>query len=789
MSSDAVTAELDFETYSEAGFLWDAVANRWRPPQGAQKPGLFAVGAAAYSEHPTCEILCATYRLPGGQRTPWRPGMPPPVDLFAHIAAGGLVEAFNVGFERWAWVNVAATRMGWPHVPFEQWRCAMARSRAHALPGGLEPVGRVLALTVQKNADGKRLLKKFSQPRNPTQADSRTRIVPLWTETDVVAELADLVPALRPRAAALRKLTEGVQADCEDTQRLLEYNDTDVAVEVELGTRIPHLTPVELAYWRDDQAINYRGVRIDMAGVLDCIAIIEQAHARYGEELQALAGCKPSEIAKLTGWLHGRGVSTHSLDEDAVVALLARTDLPVEARRALEIRAAVGAASVKKVYAMRNHATRHSRLHDLYTYHGAHTGRPTGNGSQPTNLPKAGPEVRRCGYVLAGGRDVPLVAGGCGRYHGAHTMTCHWCQRTTVRTPTDPAREWSPDAADDALAAISTRALDVVETLFGDAMLTVSGVLRALFIASPGCDLISSDFTAIEGVVIAAIADEKWRLEVFRTHGKIYEASAAQSTGIPFDEILAYRKRTGQHHPVRTLGKFQELALGFGGWINGWKAFGGPGTDEEITQNILTWRDASPAIVELWGGQARRDHYGWREDHYGLEGAAVLAVLNAGRSFQARRLDGTDTGVSYETRGRALYCTVPSGGVITYHNPVLMQGERHWRGLELSFEGWNTNPKNGPVGWVRKKTYSGKLAENVVQKTARDIQMNAIRRCEASGRYPVVMHTYDEIVAEVRQGDGSVEELELLMTVPAPWHADWPIKAAGGWRRQRYCKA
>lgn len=239
-------------------------------------------------------------------------------------------------------------------------------------------------------------------------------------------------------------------------------------------------------------------------------------------------------LQQLKGWLHGRGVHLDSMDEDAIEEAL-KWNLPPEARRALEIRAAVGSASVKKVFAMRNQATRAGRLHDLYTYHGARTGRPTGNGPQPTNLPKAGPHVYRCGYEFLEGKDTLLPGGGCGRHHGAHTMWCHWCGKVTVRGP-KASREWNPDAVDDALEAIGHRSLEWLQILFGDAMLTIAGVLRGLFIAAPGHDLISSDFSAIEGVVIAALAGEKWRLDVFAGHGKIYEMSAAKILGISFED-------------------------------------------------------------------------------------------------------------------------------------------------------------------------------------------------------------------------------------------------------------
>jgi DNA polymerase len=124
---------------------------------------------------------------------------------------------------------------------------------------------------------------------------------------------------------------------------------------------------------------------------------------------------------------------------------------------------------------------------------------------------------------------------------------------------------------------------------------------------------------------------------------------------------------------------------------------------------------------------------------------------------------------------------------MTYHKPRIYPHEQSWRGLGISYEGWNTNPKNGGYGWITKELYSGRIAENITQHVARNIQMNAIENLEAAG-YPVVMHTYDEVVCEVPEGFGSVTELESLMTTLPAWAKDWPIKAAGGWEARNYRK-
>ncbi len=737
MGLATVLPDLDFETYSEAGFVWDAALNKWACPHGAKKKGLFVVGAASYAEHETTEVTSCYYDLKDGRgRRFWRPGMPNPVELFLHLGTGGLVEAWNSGFEFWIWNKVCVRRYGWPPLHYKSLRCAMAKARAHALPGSLDDAGVVLDLANKKNPDGARLLKLFSYPRVPTKKDPRTRIRP--------------------------------DEDPENGPKLYAYNERDIVAEAEASSRVPDLEGEELAYWLVDQAINRRGVQIDIDGVRNCIAVIDEAHERYNRELYTLtdgAVARASELAKLQAWLAtARGVNAYALDEDSIDLLLEDPELDLTARRALEIRQAIGSAAVKKVYAMANQATRAGRLHDLFMYHGARTGRATGAGPQPTNLPNSGPEVFRCA---------------CGRHFrapGAASVNCPWCAMPTP--PGKKTMEWGAPAVVDALAVIACRSLDLVEHYFGDAMAAVSGCLRGLFISAPGFDLICSDYSAIEAVVLAEIAGEEWRREVFRTHGKIYEMSASKITGIPFDEFMRYKAETGNHHPMRKkIGKIAELAFGFQGWIGSAKAFGMDEffNDDEIKQAILAWRAASPSYVEFWGGQERNR----QPEMYGVEGMFVSAILNPGRTYEFR-------GFQFTMRGDAVYLRLLSGRYLTYHRPRLRPSSRG-RGLSISYEGNNTNPKNGPTGWVRMDTWGGRLTENIVQATARDVQRHGLVNLEAAG-YPIVLHVYDEDIAEVPEGFGSIEEFERIMSTMPPWAAGWPIKAVGGWRGKRYRK-
>ena len=719
-SHATVFPDFDFETYSEAGL--QLVENKWVTLPNSSKRGLFAVGGVAYSEHPSTEVLSLAYDLKDGTgKKLWIPGMGAPVDLFEHISNGGLLEAWNSSFEYHIWLNVCHKRMGWPPLPLEQLRDAMAKSRAHSLPGGLGDAAKVLQVIDQKIDDGKRLIKKFSMPRNPTKKDARTRITP--------AE------------------------DMDDAIKLWEYNIGDIAAESDVSVRIPDLSPTELKLWLLDQRINVRGVHLDSAARDNCEEIVRQANEKYTAELIALTGGtvqKPGEVAKIAGWMGGRGIHVNGLTADTVKATLKRDDLPADVRRVLEIRASLGAASVKKLYAMGHQVSNDGRLKDLFAFCGAdRTGRFAGRGPQPQNLPNSGPAVRLC-------RD-------CSKHYTPKLTACPWCKGDDVF---NSDAEWGIEAVDDALQVIASGKLDYVEWYFGDAIAAVSGCLRGLFSAAPGHELICSDYSAIEAVVLAALAGEEWRMEVFRTHGMIYEMSAAKISGVPFEDFIEHKKTTGDHHPLRKkIGKVSELASGYQGGIGAWKNFGADKhlSDEEIKNAIKAWRAESPAIVKFW---------------YGLEEAAVSAIQTPGACYTYR-------GITYGVKDDILYCQLLSGRTLSYHNPRLHPDVTPWgkEVLKLTYMGRDSLTNQ----WVRLDTYGGKLCENTVQAIARDILTHAMPALEDAG-YPVVLHIHDEIVCEVPTGTGSVEEFEEIMATLPEWAKDWPIRAAGGWRGLRYRK-
>lgn len=730
-------AEIDFETYSEAGYVWDEAATRWRMPPGCSTYGLKVVGLAVYAEHPSTEVVCLAYDLGDGKGCRlWVPGMPPPADLLAHIEEGGLIEAHNAGFEWAIWRYICEARWGWPHIPLAQLRCTQARSQAYALPGSLGGVAEVLG-TKAKNPEGERLIKLLSCPRQPSAKDPRRRV--------------------------------RVEDAPEEASRFYVYCRDDVGAEHAISEVIPELPPEELAFWRSTVAMNARGMAIDAAGVRACIRVLDEAYRQAEAALPQITGGvvrASSEVARISAWMAARGVHTKSLDAAALEALLA-APLPMDVRQVLEIRQATGSAGVKKVYAMARMADSRGRLCHMFIYHGARTGRDTGKDIQPQNLVKHGPRLRWCENA------------DCLQPYGTHALNCPHCGTPAAMSHEEP---WSYEAVDAALRAIG-RGFTEALRVFGDPVLLVSGCIRGLFIAGPGMDLIASDYASIEAVVTAVLAGEEWRIEAFRRKEDIYLVSAGRMMGRTLEWYMA---NGGKKHPDRQdLGKPSELGLGFGGWIRAWRQFDDSDrfTDDEVRDNIKAWRAASPAIVELWGGQFRGPPFRIeRWELYGLEGAIIRALQNP-NTWQDYRL----IGYYHCTRADVLYCLLPSGRHLSYHRPRLSPSTDRPGTLTITYEGYNSNPKAGAMGWIRRELYGGSATENVVQAVARDFMRDGALRVEAAG-YPVVMRTHDELVAEVREGFGSVEEFEALMGVCPPWAEGWPIRAAGGYRAKRYRK-
>ena len=294
---------------------------------------------------------------------------------------------------------------------------------------------------------------------------------------------------------------------------------------------------------------------------------------------------------------------------------------------------------------------------------------------------------------------------------------------------------------------------DALRLICGSIPDTLSQLIRTSFVASPGNLLVDADFSAIEARVISWLAGEQWRLEVFRTHGKIYEASAAQMFGVPIEKI----KKGNPEYALRQKGKVAELALGYQGSVGALIQMGALNmglSEEELPDIVARWREANRRIRDLW---------------YAMENAAVRVISEGGcvgvgcvmLSHEFDNSTGTD----------CMTILLPSGRKLYYINPKL--GVNQWNKPSIVYMGVNDKNK-----WGEIETYGGKLVENIVQAIARDCLACAIERLESAG-YPVVFHIHDEVVIDIPADRADLDTVVRIMSAPIPWVADLPLNADG----------
>lgn len=496
-----------------------------------------------------------------------------------------------------------------------------------------------------------------------------------------------------------------------------QYNQQDVVTEMEIERRLSFWpVPDEIQrQWEQDITINERGVGLDtqlVEGALECSEITT---ARLTKEAISLSGLdNPNSVSQLTSWLESEtGFEIDSLTKSAVSGLLNRNLESENVRRMLEIRQELGKTSVKKYAAMETAVCEDNRVRGLLQFYGANrTGRWAGRIIQPQNLPRT-------------------------RLHGAELSA---------------ARSW-----------VKKREVDKIDLLAGPVPDILSRLIRTALVPAPGKRFIDADFSAIEARVIAWLAGEEWVLDVFRTHGKIYEACASQMFGVPIEKI----KKGNPEYELRQKGKVATLALGYqgstGALINmGALEMGIP--EEELPDIVQRWRASNKRIQDLW---------------YSMENAAVDTV-KTGRTNAVRGLL-----LRIEGNRERYFLTIqlPSGRKLFYAQPKL--GQNRFGRESLQYLGMNQTTKK----WEAIETYGGKLVENCVQAVARDCLAENIGKLEASG-CPVVFHVHDEVIIE-KEISGPVEkELERvceIMSQPIPWAPGLPLNA-DGWVGDYYTK-
>ena len=471
------------------------------------------------------------------------------------------------------------------------------------------------------------------------------------------------------------------------------YCKRDVDVEKAIRQKL-HNFPIpegEMEVYRLDQEINDRGVLVDLALVhqaISCESLHKEIVTKRAYELTGLEN--PNSVAQIKGWLTRRGIEADSLSKKAVADMIQETDGEVE--ELLKLRLLMAKTSVKKYEAMERSVCKDGRVHGLLQFYGANrTGRWAGRLVQVQNLPQ--------NHIV----DLELA-------------------RNLVKQGR----------------------FEDVELLYDSTPNVLSELIRTAFIPKEGCRFLVADFSAIETRVLAWLSGEQWRLDVFASHGKIYEASASAMFHVPIEEIT-------KGSQLRQKGKISELALGYGGSVGALTSMGALDmglAEEELSPLVSTWRNANPHITQFW----------WDVD------AAAIKTVTEKKETRVGR-------ITFFYQSGILFAMLPSGRKLAYVKPRMAVNKFGRNGL--TYEGISESGK-----WGRIETYGPKLVENIVQGTARDLLAEAMLRLKKRG-YQIVMHIHDEAVMEVPDGMGSVREVCSIMAEQPEWAVGLPLRADG----------
>lgn len=710
-------------------------------------------GTAIYAAHPSTEVLTFSYWV-NGQLRRWRPGQPNPVDLFEHLARGGLFYAHNAAFEFWIW-NMVCRRYGWPPLRIEQVRCTMAMALAMSIPGALGDAAAALGLDIRKDDAGHRIMLQLCKPRSFGKKSKSKPGCPTCAGTGVLV------------TGACHCVVWYTREEFPEKYAALEsYCDTDVLTEKALHDRLLELDARETAVWALDQKINAYGVRIDVPAVQRGIAMVKAEKGRMDAEMQALTGghvetCASS--AALTEWLCAQGAVTAGVAKADVKALLDSDELPGDTwndddltdkarepgpvRRALVLRQIANKASTAKMGKMLDSIGPDHLARMLYQYHAAHTGRWGGRRIQPQNMMR-------------------------------------------------PFKQFEDVEQQEAIIAclLSGASPDELRARFGQPMDAIASVMRGFLLPHVGNEFVIGDYSNIEGRGLAWLAGDEDKLEAFRrqdngTGPEIYIVAGAKIYGV---DPATLTKKSQE----RQIGKVAELALGFqggaGAFISMGRIYGIHVAEKRADEIKDAWRDAHPLIAGYRTEYGRKGGY-WAN----VERAAINAVKYPGTKHAAGA-EGRET--TYLVNGSFLWARLPSGRCLCYPYPELRNVVTAW-GQNKETLTYKTAlsgdprsrrklvPDLGNTGkWGRITTYGGSLTENNDQAICRDVQADAMLRLDRAG-LPIAMHTHDEIVGEVPRGRGKelLPHFNKLMAELPPWAAGLPV-VVDGFVAQRYRK-
>lgn len=468
------------------------------------------------------------------------------------------------------------------------------------------------------------------------------------------------------------------------------YNIRDVETEMSIQARLSKY-PVPDSVWEEyhlDQEINDRGVGLDMELVWQAIQMDGRSRSELTQAMKELTSLdNPNSVQQMKQWLADNGVETDTLGKKAVAELLKTA--PPELQKVLTLRQQIAKSSVKKYQAMETAVCADDRARGMFQFYGANrTGRWAGRIIQMQNLPQNHLDdlTEARGLVRAGG-------------------------------------------------------FDALEMLYEDVPDTLSQLIRTAFVPQENRKFIVADFSAIEARVIAWLAGEKWRQDVFAEGKDIYCASASQMFGVPVE-------KHGVNGHLRQKGKIAELALGYGGSVGALKAMGALEMglqEDELPALVSAWRQANPKIVQFW----------WAVDR------AVMGAVS-------RRTTTKTHGIIFSARNGMLFITLPSGRSLSYVKPKI--GENRFGGDCITYEG-----VGGTKKWERIDSYGPKFVENIVQATSRDIlcyAMKTLRCCS------IVMHIHDEVVIEADRRMSLQAVCDQMGRTP-PWANGLQLRADG----------
>lgn len=676
-------------------------------------------GAYVYGQHPSTDMHCLSYELPGwGAPLCWRPSDPDPRELLDYVAKGGEIGAWNSQFEEHAvWRGIIArTKPHWPQPRTEQFHDIMAWAYAASLPGALKDAAKALGLPERKDETGNRVMKQLARPRTLNDDGS-----PVWW-----------TPEDSP----------------EKFERLYSYCIQDVIVEREAAKRLRPLSSAERQLWLLDQKINQRGVLLDSAAVRGAAALVKVEAQRLNTRMATITGAAATNVGGILKWLRQYVPDQESLTKADIADLLARPDLPDVVREVLQLRAAAGKASTAKISKMMSCAGKDGRVRGMFNFHRATTGRWAGSLIQLHNMPRpkfSAKEAAECIELFGQPNGADCIDVGYAKPMDALS----WCLRGML-IPAPGHRFIGGDFANIegrvlAWLAGETWKLDA----FRDYDLKVGPDLYKLAYSRafdiPPEEIGKDDDRRQIGKVMELAFGYQGGVGSFRSMAKNYNADLAT--------IADVVERTAD---PRAWARAEKKRL----WLqieHGMHADLPPKIYTGLRVLVDAWREAHPNITAFW-----RD----------MEECALSAVKHKGQVFK------TATGLISFVRGEHfLYLRLPSGRVMSYARPSVETVINKFTGEPqqvVQFWAAGKDKDGGKNEFAPVQSYGGLISENATQAAARDVLAEAMMRLEAA-KYPVVLHVHDEARCEVPAGFGSVAECAEIMGASPVWAGGLPI--------------